>query len=167
MKRIAAVFLILIILSATSVSAERARFIAGQLHGITILNRDAICMNEKNQPWACGQFAEKTLRSLILEHGIECTEVGGLRVANTFVCENDQFAVNSALVSLGLAITIDTNQNRYYENEQLARKNSRGVWRAGEDWVVKNKEMLFSTENVSKLLKSDNFVQQSDELQHV
>ncbi|PTM41763.1 hypothetical protein C8D03_3336 [Bosea sp. 124] len=105
-----------------------------RLAAISGPERDAVCVADNGDLWACGLAARATLSNLIQTTALNCDAVAGPRRHVEGSCRlPDKASLAARLVALGFARPA---QPGHFEVELTeARRHRRGLWNG--DWTVR------------------------------
>ena len=100
-----------------------------RLIGVDAPENSQTCKNKQGQQYDCGGFATRYLKELIRGQEVRC--VGDTK--DDFhrllaVCYVDNIDINEQLVLSGWAVAFKKRDPRYAAQEELAKKEKRGIW---------------------------------------
>ncbi|WP_210530341.1 thermonuclease family protein [Rubellimicrobium arenae] len=100
-----------------------------RLHGVDAPERNQICLDGDNEPWACGAWSVAEARSLWDGRRADCVELDTDRYGRVVSrCEIARRDVGATLVSRGIALAYTDYSNDYVPQEAAAQQARLGIW---------------------------------------
>ena len=100
-----------------------------RLHGIDAPETNQKCIfNDKE--WECGKFSTQYLKKITLKKFVEC-KIQGIDRYKRFIgtCFVNKKNLNQLMVKDGWAIAYRYYSKKYIDEEFIAKKNKKGIWR--------------------------------------
>ena len=99
-----------------------------RLHGVDAPEQRQTCMRDQSV-WNCGLESTETLKELINQSVVTCTELGKGRYKRIIgVCYVQGRDLNAEMVKLGMAVAYSRYSNDYIKFEEEAKLNGVGMW---------------------------------------
>ena len=100
-----------------------------RLHGVDAPESDQTCKTAENKDYACGQKSTLFLKSLINNKNVYCEGKNKDRFGRLIaICYANKINLNSTMVKYGWAIAYRYYSDDYINEEEIAKKNNRGIW---------------------------------------
>ena len=100
-----------------------------RLHGIDAPETNQKCIfNDKE--WECGKFSTQYLKKITFKKFVEC-KIQGIDRYKRFIgtCFVNKKNLNQLMVKDGWAIAYRYYSKKYIDEEFIAKKNKKGIWR--------------------------------------
>ena len=107
----------------------KAKKIKIRLHGIDAPESKQTCIANNKKPYPCGYRSTLFLKSLIVDNTVYCKGEQKDRYRRLIaVCYSGKVNLNSKMVEEGWAIAYRYYSNDYIFEEEIAKKNKKGIW---------------------------------------
>ncbi len=108
-----------------TVGSEKIRLL-----GIDAPELNQKCYDKKSRGWPCGESAKSFLEGLMIGKSINCEIHSKDKYKRSLgVCYGDKINLNQEIVKAGYALAYLKYSSIFKEDELLARKNKKGIWK--------------------------------------
>ena len=122
----------------------KAKKIKIRLHGIDAPESKQKCKSKNKKPYPCGYRSTLFLKSLIVDNTVYCKGEQKDRYRRLIaVCYSGKVNLNSKMVEEGWAIAYRYYSNDYIFEEEIAKKNKKGIWQGNfiEPYAWRKKQL--------------------------